>query len=123
MYVFDGQFCYNQQKYKQERDTRMDQSFMARQGDVLFTKVEQLPEGIERQKSNVIVEGETTGHAHRLVDGRILVGALGAMYLDVVRATRVVHEEHHAITLEPGYYRIQRQREYVAPDIERMVLD
>lgn len=98
---------------------------MARQGDVLFTAISQdeLPPDLTEQKSNVIVDGEVTGHAHRLVDGRILVGALGAMYLEVVRATRVVHEEHNPITLEPGTYKVTRQREYVAPDIERMVLD
>ena len=101
----------------------MDQSFMARQGDVLFTKVEQLPEGLERQKSNVIVEGETTGHAHRLETGVIWAGVLGAMYLEVALTTCIVHEEHNPITLEPGMYKVTRQREYVAPDIERMVLD
>lgn len=96
--------------------------FMARQGDVLFTKVEELPEGLAQKKNNIIVEGEVTGHAHRLVDGRVLVGTMGAMYLEVVRATRVVHEEHNPITLTPGYYRITRQREY-SPEAIRLVID
>ena len=95
---------------------------MYRQGDVLFTKVEELPEGLERKRNNIVVEGEVTGHAHRLLDGVIWMNVLGAMYLEVVRATRVVHEEHNAIYLEPGIYQVTRQREY-SPEAIRLVLD
>lgn len=98
------------------------ETFMARQGDVLFTKVDALPEDLTKQKSNVIVEGEVTGHAHRLEAGTIWATTLGMMYLEVVRATRVVHEEHHPIMLEPGMYRVTRQREY-SPEAIRLVLD
>lgn len=101
----------------------MTETWMARQGDVLFTKVDALPDGLDRSKSDIIVEGETTGHAHRLESGVVWCNVLGAMYLEVVRASRIVHEEHNPIVLEPGIYRVTRQREYVAPDIERMVLD
>ncbi len=98
---------------------------MARQGDVLFTAIsrDELPPDLVERKSRVVVEGEVTGHAHRLVEGRVLVATLGAMYLEVLHATQVVHEEHNPITLSPGYYRITQQREYVAPDIDRLVLD
>lgn len=122
--VLDWLFCYNRvEEITRKGHILMKNAFMARQGDVLFTKVEQLPEGLERQKSNIIVEGETTGHAHRLETGVIWASVLGVMYLEVVKATRIVHEEHNPITLEPGMYKVTRQREYVAPDIERMVLD
>lgn len=96
---------------------------MYRQGDVLFTRIEQLPEGLTLRKSSVIVEGEVTGHSHRLVEGRILEDAQGYLFLEVLKATQIIHQEHNPIHLEPGYYRVVRQREYVAPDIDRMVLD
>lgn len=95
---------------------------MHRQGDVLFTRVEDLPEGLAPRKSNVIVEGEVTGHSHRLMEGRILESARGHLYLEVLRATQVVHQEHNAIHLEPGLYQVTRQREY-SPEAIRTVLD
>jgi hypothetical protein len=98
-------------------------SEMHRQGDVLFTRIAELPEGLTQRKSQVIVEGEATGHHHSLVAGRVLEDAQGYLFLEVLQATQVVHQEHHPISLEPGCYRVTRQREYLAPDIDRMVLD
>lgn len=96
---------------------------MYRQGDVLFVKIEVLPSGLTERQSNILVEGEVTGHAHRLEKGRILEDALGSLYVSVLlAATQVVHEEHGAITLEPGYYQVIRQREY-NPEAIRLVMD
>lgn len=48
----------------------MEEKFMMhRQGDVLFVKVAELPSGLVERKNNVLVEGEATGHAHRLTAG------------------------------------------------------
>ena len=93
-----------------------------RQGDVLFVKIEALPEGLAERESPVVVEGEVTGHAHRLAQGRVLEDAQGMLFLEVLKATQVVHEEHHAIDLAPGCYRVIRQREY-SPEAIRTVID
>ena len=53
-----------------------------------------------------------TGHAHALEEGRLLENKRGEIFLEVSQKTRVVHEEHRAIVLEPGVYRVIRQREY-----------
>lgn len=95
---------------------------MYRQGDVLFTKIKTLPEGLTERRGRIIVEGEVTGHSHRLVEGRILESAQGHLYLEVLRATQIVHQEHNAISLEPGYYQVTRQREY-SPEAIRTVVD
>jgi hypothetical protein len=92
-----------------------------RQGDILFTRIEELPEGLTERKSRVIAEGEATGHHHRLLDGRLLEGTQG-LFLAIVVATQVVHQEHGPILLEPGYYRVTRQREYT-PEAIRTVMD
>jgi len=95
---------------------------MHRQGDLLITKCEALPDGLVERTSNVILEGEVTGHAHKLVHGRILEDAKGFLFLEILRNTQIVHEEHNAISLEPGYYQITRQREY-SPEAIRLVVD
>ena len=35
------------------------------------------------------------------------------MYLRVLEPTRIVHEEHKPIPLDPGVYRVWQQREYI----------
>ena len=95
---------------------------MHRQGDLLFTALEQLPEGLTPRKGSIIAEGEVTGHTHRLVEGRVLEDAQGQLFLEVLRATQVVHQEHHAIHLEPGFYAVTRQHEYT-PEAIRQVRD
>jgi hypothetical protein len=97
-------------------------SIMHRQGDLLIVKVETLPQRLSKRKGHIILEGEVTGHSHRLATGRILEDAQGMLWLEVLKATQIVHQEHHAITLEPGYYQVVRQREYT-PEAIRMVVD
>ena len=90
-----------------------------RQGDLLFILQEARPEGtLAERPGSVIVEGEATGHAHRLVGGTILQDVLeGTLYLDLPTTGRVVHEEHDALTLGPGIWRVVRQREYTPGQI------
>lgn len=95
---------------------------MHRQGDLLIVRRESIPDGLAKRESNIILEGEVTGHAHRLVDGRVLEDAQGMLFLEVLKATQVVHDEHRVIDLAPGYYQVIRQREY-SPEAIRMVID
>lgn len=94
-----------------------------RQGDLLFVRVEARPdEDLVVRQGLVIVEGEATGHAHRLTGGVILDAPDGDIYLDLLETARVVHEEHDAITLGPGLWQVIRQREY-SPEAIRTVRD
>ena len=70
----------------------------------------------------IILEGESTGHAHRLVGGRVLQDAQGHLLLECLKATQIVHDEHHRIALEPMAYKVIRQREY-SPEEIRTVVD
>ncbi|HZR39063.1 MAG TPA: hypothetical protein VFB12_03030 [Ktedonobacteraceae bacterium] len=98
---------------------------MYRQGDLLFVKIESLPNNLKERSNMVIAEGEVTGHNHRLSEGRVLENRMGDLFLQVARAARVLHQEHHTITLPPGRYRVVRQREYTpaAPAKIREVRD
>ena len=49
-------------------------------------------------------------------------GPFGPMFLQLPEGGRVVHEEHAAITLPKGWYRVVRQREYL-PGAVRIVAD
>jgi hypothetical protein len=95
-----------------------------RQGDVFFIKVDSIPDGVKEQEDGVIIEGETTGHAHRVasnVMGALLV--LNAMkYIQAKKACDITHEDHGTVTLPPGNYQVKIQDEYT-PQGRRQVAD
>ena len=94
---------------------------MYRQGDILLKQVASIPVNAIRNRSAVILRGEATGHAHRILSGYIY-HRFQTMFVDAREATRLVHEEHATIKLPKGIYRVWRQREYTPEDI-RIVRD
>ena len=109
-----------------------------RQGDVGVVQITELPEGLEfkSQRSAILAEGEVTGHFHVVTCGEQKPGGKtdgtefplevaekdGTMYLRIAEPLPLKHAEHATITLEPGTYKVQRQREY-HPEAPRQVLD
>lgn len=99
-----------------------------RQGDVLLVKVDMdaIPNGAVQQDADgriVLAYGEVTGHAHAID------ASFAALYqyksdrlLEAKPGARLVHEEHSAIDLAPGYYKVIQQREY-EPGSYRTVID
>lgn len=97
-----------------------------RQGDVLLTPVAKLPKGATKQSHTgpaVLAYGEVTGHAHTVEHGQLYTDGNGLTYLTVEELTKVRHQEHDAITLQPGVYRVTRQREWTDADEPRQVAD
>lgn len=92
---------------------------MHRQGDLLLVRVETLPDGFRRRSGRggrlVLARGETTGHRHSVAaaDAELTVTDAEEVFLRVTAPTRLEHQEHRPITLEPGTYRVVRQRQYV----------
>ena len=103
----------------------MTKQTIFRQGDVLLTLVAALPKGakdVTPDKRIVLAHGEITGHAHA-VKGKARMWDAGAeRYLQVLEATALTHEEHAAIPLPPGIYKVTQQREY-HPEAIRNVVD
>ncbi|MGW6728504.1 hypothetical protein ACWF9G_21605 [Nocardia sp. NPDC055029] len=108
---------------------------MYRQGDVLIVPLTEsaVPDSARAAHGEkrdgrgrlVLALGEVTGHAHAIPGpGRLMreAGAFGPMLLHLPEGGRVVHEEHAAIGLPKGWYRVVRQREYV-PGSVRVVAD
>lgn len=94
---------------------------MFRQGDVLLVRVEAMPDGrpVEAESGRLILaRGEVTGHHHSVAagDAALLESAEG-LYLRIMAPTPLEHQEHAAIPLQPGAYRVVRQREYTPREI------
>ena len=94
-----------------------------RHGDVLIQETDEIPKKAKKVKGNILVEGEVTGHAHRLdPPGAFqILETPEFIYIDVTEETNVVHEEHAPITLQKGKYKVWVQREYTPEAVRRVV--
>jgi len=102
---------------------------MYRQGDVCLKPEGSRPEAtpVPREGGRIVLaHGERTGHAHAIVepDARLLEDGRGVRFLEVgPGGARLRHEEHEALALAPGVYRVLQQREFVPERPARAVAD
>lgn len=105
---------------------------MFRQGDVLLVSVDAIPVdavSCEVKGDVILAYGEVTGHAHRLAPELVKPFAKGGVwsptaerYIKAMEGATLTHEEHGAIALPAGNYRVVQQREY-HPEELRNVAD
>ena len=108
-------------------------SRQARQGDVFFEAVSQLPNKKDLKKKNdpILAYGEVTGHSHKIMSPSMsevesYVDENGDIFVKSDQPITVGHDEHDTVTLDPGqFYCITIQREYdpAAAEKERRVAD
>lgn len=109
-----------------------------RQGDVLIERIAEIPKSAKRRKDTVggriiLAHGEATGHHHSIdmrdadwwkapneAPGKDQLAQ--EQFINVKRPTQLEHQEHAPISLQPGKYRVTRQREY-SPEAIRNVAD
>ncbi|MFN6569800.1 hypothetical protein A6770_16515 [Nostoc minutum NIES-26] len=90
-------------------------SVLYRHGDVLIERIASIPDGAQKRVGATLAHGEVTGHSHRIQQpNAVQLWVHGSeLFLEVKQAgTTLVHEEHRAIELAQGLYRVWRQREY-----------
>lgn len=96
-----------------------------RHGDVLIRQIVSLPKGAQKRAGATLAQGEVTGHSHRIQPPHaVQLWVQGNdLFLEVKEPlATLAHEEHRAIELPYGLYRIWRQREY-RPDAYVEVMD
>jgi hypothetical protein len=90
------------------------------QGDVLFRKLDKLPEGnikpVAKINNKIVIAHGESGHSHVLDvvddDEAELVEIGERMLLTLDKPATVVHEEHGPIKLDTGIWEVGRVREY-----------
>ena len=102
---------------------------MFRQGDILFIRVQQAPHSkgkvVERENGRIVVaEGEVTGHSHAITTPDVeMYEKANIRWLVAPQEFVVSHEEHEAIKMPPGVWRVVYQREYAPERPPYRVLD
>jgi hypothetical protein len=104
-----------------------------RHGDVLFEKIDQIPdmhfgEKSADEKSGIVQRGESTGHAHLVADmetaGVELFSSWRERFLRAEREFVLTHQEHKPLALPAGNYRIRIAKEFdYLQHAARMVVD
>lgn len=97
-----------------------------RQGDVVLVEIDSLPQGAVQELESdeiVLALGEVTGHSHKLKapEGATFFAVNGYNVFEIKHASNLVHEEHDAIALTPGFYKVVLQREYTPERITRVI--
>lgn len=86
-----------------------------RHGDVLIRRIATLPVGAQKREGATLAHGEVTGHSHRIQQSQaVQLWANGnELFLEIKQpSATLIHEEHRAIELPQGLYRVWKQREY-----------
>ncbi len=86
-----------------------------RQGDVILIRTDKEKSYAgDVIQSNVIAEGEVTGHKHEVIDGKVYGHRWDSnvRYIESNQDTVLVHNEHKPIKLGEGFFEIRIQREY-----------
>ena len=98
---------------------------MYRQGDLLIIQVDHIPKKYHHSFSDILLEGEATGHAHRILNGQVYRQGwlsarndMGPFFIQTFDHALVIHEEHASIDIPKGFYRVVRQREYVPAPVD-----
>lgn len=98
-----------------------------RQGDVRLIPVEAIPEGKEVKAQNgrlILALGEVTGHHHSVaVKDATGTETAEGIFLQIMAPTPLEHQEHAAIEIPAGSYKVIRQVEYRPGDLPRNVAD
>ncbi len=92
---------------------------MLRQGDVLLVPCKEMPVGLSLVEAEngrlILARGEATGHHHSLaLSNRVALfrddASGGRLYVRADAPVSLEHQEHTALTIDPGDYEVRIQR-------------
>lgn len=89
-----------------------DKMNIYRHGDLLIKQVKKMPKNLIRSDNKILALGEATGHKHELEgDCEVFENQTGKYFI-AHNTSLLFHEEHNAIEIDEGIYRVINEREY-----------
>lgn len=93
---------------------KKDKIVKIQQGDVII-KTTVLPKKEWGKKLNhlILQQSDVSGHSHKVIGSAVLYSTdkEGKFFLDVLEKSKVVHEEHKALSIPKGKYFVYGVRE------------
>lgn len=109
-----------------------DQRKAVRQGDVMLMPIKALPDNLSpaaaEQERFIIAHGEVTGHHHSfsIYDNITMFredGSGGGLFLLASAPAALEHQEHSTLKVDPGAWKVVRQRTATSTGLSRRVAD
>ena len=89
---------------------------VVRHGDLIITKLGQKPIGVRKKKGKILAYGKFSGHSHQVIGSVQLYepeqGSEVGVIFETPEVITITHQEHKEITLDPGVYKVEFQRQY-----------
>ena len=84
-----------------------------RHGDLLIRKVSSIPKNAIPTSTNIIAEGEKTGHNHELKGSQQVFETLDEqLYFEAKQDVILKHPDHNTLEIPKGHYIVEHQRRY-----------
>ena len=95
-----------------------------RHGDLLIRKIWSIPSDAVQKSTNILAEGEATGHHHILNGSHQIFETDEATYFEAKQELSIEHPEHNTIIIPKGIYTVVHERSFnQCEDIEIEVID
>ncbi len=96
-----------------------------RHGDLLIRKVSSIPKKAIPTSTNIIAEGEKTGHNHELKGAQQVFETLDKqLYFEAKQDVILKHPDHNTLEIPTGHYIVEHQRRYNPfEDVQEEVVD
>ena len=85
-----------------------------RQGDLLISRVEEIPTNAVAKSTNVIATGEKENHQHQLIGSHKIFETpdYGTIYFEAKEEVSLDHPEHNKISIPKGVYTVVHERQF-----------
>jgi hypothetical protein len=84
-----------------------------RHGDLLIKKINSIPKECKKLSTNILAEGEVTGHHHKLNGSfQIFQNSQKVKFIETFEQVRLTHQEHSQLLIPKGVYVVVEEREF-----------
>ena len=83
-----------------------------RHGDLLIRKIWSIPSDAVQKSTNILAEGEATGHHHILNGSHQIFETDEAMYFEAKQELSIEHPEHNTIQIPKGVYKVVHEQSW-----------
>jgi hypothetical protein len=99
--------------FKKKHENESDEGLLFRHGDLLIKKIDSIPKDCIELETDILAEGEVTGHHHKLNGNfQIYENLQKVKFIETREQVRLSHQEHSQLFIPKGKYVVVEEREF-----------